>query len=198
MPLLSSFAVPRAGVAAEFASGTVRGRAGAFGRVGARAPPGRINLRRWGVSCCLVSVKNRAMRSALYSAILIFIFAIAVAARGASISDFGAVPDDGKDDSNAIQAAIDASKSHDTIEFPAGVFEVGARLKLAAGRSYHGQAGNTILKKTAQADWIGQLQGGEGTSVEGITFDGGGLGAGEMMKNLSVTKCVFRDVTDKR
>jgi hypothetical protein len=56
-------------------------------------------------------------------------------------AEFGAVPNDGKDDRGAIQAAIDASNPGDTVRFEAGTFDIHGQLTLRSGRAYVGVAG---------------------------------------------------------
>ena len=57
----------------------------------------------------------------------------------------GAVPDDARDDSAAIQALVDASAPGDTVFFPKGVFRV-VTVRLKPGRRYEGAAGSVILR----------------------------------------------------
>jgi opacity protein-like surface antigen len=38
------------------------------------------------------------------------------------VRDFGAIPDDGKDDTDAVQKAVDAAQPGDTIHFDKGVY----------------------------------------------------------------------------
>src|SRR5262245_36034592 len=63
-----------------------------------------------------------------------------------NVVDFGAVPNDGHDDSGAIKSAINASHGGDVIFFPAGTFDVGATIKLKGDRSYQGISQAAVLR----------------------------------------------------
>src|SRR5688500_19477546 len=55
-----------------------------------------------------------------------------------NVADFGAKPNDGQDDRAAIQRAIDASASGDTIQFQAGTYNVNAELHARTDRTMNG------------------------------------------------------------
>src|ERR1043165_122649 len=46
-----------------------------------------------------------------------------------TVTDYGAIANDGKDDSGAIQKALDASKTNDTILFSGGTFDLKTEMK---------------------------------------------------------------------
>ena len=63
------------------------------------------------------------------------------------VTDYGAVSNDGNDDINGINAAIDVSAAGDTIYFPSGTFHISDAIRL---KSYtvmvgEGQDNSTIL-----------------------------------------------------
>lgn len=58
-----------------------------------------------------------------------------------SVTNFGAVPNDGRDDLGAIKAAMNASAAGDTIFFPAGTYHVSDQLYTKGSRTYLGADG---------------------------------------------------------
>src|SRR3974377_1542709 len=61
----------------------------------------------------------------LVAMMLAIVFLLAISARlpaAVDVRDFGAVPDDGRDATNTIQAAIDSAQQGQTIVFPPGTF----------------------------------------------------------------------------
>ena len=95
-----------------------------------------------------------------------------------SVADFGAAPDDGRDDHGAIARAIARSAPGDTIVFDAGRYDVGHTIDLAAGRTYRGAGErDTTLKFLVGTDgWGMTLRGGaDDVTVENLVLDGGGF-----------------------
>ncbi|WP_428940486.1 NPCBM/NEW2 domain-containing protein [Fontivita pretiosa] len=65
-----------------------------------------------------------------------------------NVNDYGATPNDGRDDSAAINAAIRASGAGDIIQFGNGIYTIGEDLEARGeGRIYQG-SGNTTLQAT--------------------------------------------------
>src|ERR1700733_10093998 len=55
------------------------------------------------------------------------------------VRDYGAVPDDGKDDTFAIQSAIEAARNGQIVRFPPGVFEISRPINpRGSGRTIQG------------------------------------------------------------
>ena len=57
------------------------------------------------------------------------------------VADFGAHPNDGGDDHDAIQAAINTSHEGDTIVFDSGSYQVSGSMKFKTSRTYAGATG---------------------------------------------------------
>jgi hypothetical protein len=89
-----------------------------------------------------------------------------------NVGNFGAIPNDGIDDTAQIQRAINASAPRDTILFPAGVYHVGKSVSpLGGGRILRGQ--NATLQTTGSAPSL-HFQG-KGLTITGFTFAGRGI-----------------------
>ena len=61
-----------------------------------------------------------------------------------NVASFGAVPNDGNDDSGAIMAAIHASSPGDTILFSGGTFNINGSITVPGDRTYLGQNGGAL------------------------------------------------------
>jgi hypothetical protein len=121
------------------------------------------------------------------------------------VRDFGAVPDDGKDDWFAIQSAIEKARDGQVIVFPAGTFDISRSLDPKSGRTFQGATqlrwdgdhvvadSQTILKSTGK-DAVIHFSG-EGLTIRNISFDGRGIFCdhqnGIMVRNLLVDNCWF-------
>lgn len=111
-----------------------------------------------------------------------------------SVTDFGARPNDGIDDTSAIRAAINASKPGDTISFAGGVFNLSDKIRFLSHRTYTG--GGTLARTPGQ-DFIADTDG-ENTNIKinNLTFQGGGIHAGNgMAKGMEVTNTTFQNIT---
>lgn len=104
------------------------------------------------------------------------------------IRDYGAVLNDGIDDSAAVQAAINAASAENwhggTVYFPAGVTTLSKPVTMKQnvnllGEGTPGEAGGSIIRAKASPDLTCLLYGrGSGVrylSIEHLTFDGNGL-----------------------
>jgi hypothetical protein len=114
-----------------------------------------------------------------------------------NVTTFGAAPNDGRDDYNAINAAINASAAGDTIQFPPGVFDLSNVITLKSERTYNG--GGT-LKRSGTNVFALQTQWDAGRNVvlENLTIDGGGISfagsGGVAATNIAIRTCTFRNV----
>jgi hypothetical protein len=91
------------------------------------------------------------------------------------VTNYGAKPNDGGDDSGAIQAAINASNSGDTIFFPAGTYNVDKRVQLKGGRTYQGAGDNTVLQGGDPTIEIFHIAGQSDITIEDMNFNGQGM-----------------------
>ena len=104
------------------------------------------------------------------------------------VTHFGAIPDDGQDDTEAIQAAVDATidLGGGTVRFPAGIYDVSS-IDVAPGLTLEG-TGAVLKKLDMQSKWARtfttQRHSHEGPTdsapliVRGLAFDGNRLNQG--------------------
>lgn len=116
-----------------------------------------------------------------------------------TVKDFGAKGDGTTDDAAAIQTAINSTPANGVLYFPEGVYLVGTPITLPVvdGVTLKGASGSnarnssvTILAKNTGTpltgifvsyEWLNNsttTKDGQGLTIEGITFDGGGFAAG--------------------
>ena len=88
---------------------------------------------------------------------------------------YGATPNDGKDDSDAINDALFALNTGDTLFFPAGVYDLDKPLKRDRldNNTIAGEAGS-ILRKSSRfkGEYIFYIRFSKNVTVEGLTFEG--------------------------
>lgn len=123
------------------------------------------------------------------------IAALCLEGRAANVSDFGAIPNDGKDDQPAIQKAIDAAagSADRRISFPAGVLQLHSQIVVRSGLSLDGHG--TILRTVgAVQNGVLVIEGGAtnvtiaGLSIEVPLCHTGILNAG------TASRLTFRDL----
>ncbi len=108
-----------------------------------------------------------------------------------NVADFGAVPDDGHDDTAAIRAAIRASSDGDTIVFSGGVFDIGSEIALYPNRTYTG--GAILRKDNGYVFTVHQR--GENITIDGLIFDGAGITNGSVRAdNVTIRNSIFRNI----
>jgi hypothetical protein len=87
-----------------------------------------------------------------------------------NITDFGAIPNDGQNDSGAIQNAIAHSNDGDTIYFPKGTYNIGTTLNPAGNRNYIG-ANGAILQSADTTHHVFHITQ-DNIRIENFTFNG--------------------------
>ncbi len=111
-----------------------------------------------------------------------------------NITDFDAVPNDGRDDAPAIRQAMEHTGSGDTLYFPAGTFDIGTAIKLTGDRIYSGERDQTLLKGTTTRRHIFYVQQ-DRTTIQNLTFDGKPIlidkPNGDMVQDLLIDNCTF-------
>jgi hypothetical protein len=94
-----------------------------------------------------------------------------------NVADFGAKPNDGGNDLGAIQAAINASKTGDTVLFNGGTFDLQGLaadgLTVPGDRTYKGTNGATLRGRGSNGQLVTLHA--DNVTFTGLTFDGGGL-----------------------
>src|SRR5262245_49476313 len=85
-----------------------------------------------------------------------------------NVTSFGAIPNDGVNDTSAVQAAIKASIAGDTIYFVKGVFDLPTGMIIPGGRTYSGESGATLRGKNAEG-WLFKLQQ-DNTTFQNLSF----------------------------
>lgn len=93
---------------------------------------------------------------------------------GINVADFGALPNDGVDDTGAIRAALSASKAGDTLNFAPGVYNVSDTITMRSHREIKGWGGATI-KRSGKGYVFANDQQNYNITYTDMTFDGGGI-----------------------
>jgi hypothetical protein len=111
-----------------------------------------------------------------------------------SITDYGAVADDGRDDAPAIREAMNHTQGGDTIYFPAGTFDINTAIKLSGDRTYTGERDQTLLKGTTTRRHIFYVRQ-DAISIRNLTFNGKPIlidkPNGDMVQDLLIDNCTF-------
>jgi hypothetical protein len=111
------------------------------------------------------------------------------------VADFGADPNDGRDDRAAIQAAINASQPGDRIAFERGTYNVDGALEFKSSRAYSGARGAHLDFDNTQ---FGVHLDGDAADVviQRIVFEGGGIdmGSGGRYRNIQIVGNAFQDI----
>src|SRR5579872_143625 len=86
-----------------------------------------------------------------------------------SVTNFGAIPNNGGDDTAAIQAAVNASSPGDTIFFPSGTYNLSNEIFLKGNRTYQGTDG-TVIDGSASYHIFHVQQ--DNTRIDSFTLNG--------------------------
>ncbi len=107
-------------------------------------------------------------------------------------SDFGAVPNDGRDDFAALKKAADAAGAGGAVAIVGGTFDIGNGPTLPADRKY--LCANAVLRGRGTGGFMLKLSG-DNVTFQGCVFEGGGLyfeKTGGYNTNIDVSWNVFR------
>lgn len=129
--------------------------------------------------------------SACAIALSVLLFS-AAAASAASVKDYGATGNGTTDDTAAIQNAVNSTTSG-TLLFPSGTYKISNTIYLLSNVTYQGQSaklqGNGYF-------WIMETAyNAANTTIEGITFDSGGLNLNGTVTGLTLTGNTFQNLT---
>jgi hypothetical protein len=115
-----------------------------------------------------------------------------------NVADFGAFPDDGRDDRAAIQAAVNASQNGDQINFSQGVYNVAGALKFKGSRFYAGTRGTQMdFSNTSFGIHLGA--GAQDITITRFIFTGAGIDMGSgspntLYRNIDILGNAFRNI----
>ena len=122
-----------------------------------------------------VPMHPRRVRPTLSTALALApMLALAAPAFGVNVVDFGATPDDGRDDSAAFARAVNAAGDGGRIDVPAGAFDLTTGLDLGDGQTLAGAGRDaTTLRRlgTRSAELV-RVSGRAGVTVTALTLDG--------------------------
>jgi polygalacturonase len=103
------------------------------------------------------------------------------------------------DDTQAIQAAIDASRPGDTVSFPVGAYRTSQPLLFRSGRTYQGQGLPTISPGSAAIIAVTEDDNAYDINGDAMIFDSGGIrfvGTDVAARNIHITNCTFRNIVN--
>src|SRR4051794_24070181 len=89
-----------------------------------------------------------------------------------NVANFGAAPNDGRDDSGAVMAAVKAAGAGDTLQFGSGQYDFSNRVEIRFGVTIQG-AGRGATTIRARDGIHSFYFRNSGLNVNDITFDGG-------------------------
>ena len=149
-------------------------------------------------------MKIPSFREKLLVACALTLFGSATAnlrANTVDVSAYGATGNGTTDDTAAIQNAINAALSGDTVYFPGGTYKVSSRINFLSNKTYAGEYAGTvrsILNQSTANTFTGQLQGGAvNVTLDGLTFQNAGLAvdqSGGAAQNLTIRNCTFQNI----
>lgn len=110
------------------------------------------------------------------------------------ITDFGATPNDGTDDADAIQRAIEAATAAGkALVVPEGTFNVGKTLQVRSGNSFYGPG--TLQFIGGGEGWNMEINGSTDIFIDGITFKGRGIFPRQRTNAITIQNCIFQDIS---
>ena len=143
----------------------------------------------------------RPLSPAAFCAAILLLPASSSVAATLNVTSYGATGNGSTDDTAAINSAITASASGDTLLFPAGTYKITSGITFKSGRNYTGQ-GNAILNQaTANKFCVStEYDNGSNVLITGLTFQNGGVsfsGSGNVpANNIDIKGCTFLNITN--
>jgi Pectate lyase superfamily protein/Ricin-type beta-trefoil lectin domain-like len=116
----------------------------------------------------------------------------AAAANAASVKDFGAKGDGVTDDTSAIQNAVNLTSSG-TLLFPGGTYKISNTIYLLSNVTYQGQ--NAKLQGNGYFWLMETAWNAANITIQGFTFDSGGLDLNGTVTGLTLTGNTFQNLT---
>lgn len=118
--------------------------------------------------------------------LLLLTLCAALSAAPINVKTTGAVGNGVADDTAAIRSAVNMG---DPL-FPAGTYRITGAINIPANKIVQGQAG-AVLKGALGAPLI---QGASNTTIDGLTFDGGGVNFSNKADNVKITNNRFQNI----
>ena len=126
-----------------------------------------------------------------------------------NVADYGAVPNDDKDDIYALQAAVDAVSNGGVVYFPAGTYMLSKALVFYSNQTLYFEPGATLKRGSADLTYLlanhtdgteGGYDATENVNIIGCTFDGNVdinykitmMNTGHC-RNINLLNCTFRN-----
>ena len=114
-----------------------------------------------------------------------------------SVADFGAHPDDGRDDRAAIQAAINASQPGDEIAFDVGTYQSDGALTFKSSRTYAAKRGTQL--DFSNTNFGVHIEGsGHDITITRFIFNGAGIDmgmTGDSYRHINIVGNAFHDIS---
>ncbi len=112
-----------------------------------------------------------------------------------NVADFGAVPNDGQDDSAAIRAALRASRAGDVLNFAPGVYDIHSTIEMRSNRELKGW-GEAVLKRHGEGFVLRNDRFNYNITITDLTFEGGGINIApdSTGEHILVRGNTFRDI----
>ena len=127
----------------------------------------------------------------------ILVLTLPASAATLNVKDYGAKGDGLRDDTEPIQAAIDASAPGDTILFFPGAYRLSAPLQLLSYRSYLGQGGAQLLGRKGSFSAITPWNSTTRITIDGLVFSAAGLAVlGDQVPATAarISNCTFENI----
>ena len=117
---------------------------------------------------------------------------------GINVADFGARPGDGQDDTDALRAAINASKAGDVINFSPGEYDFGDTVTLRSNRELRGW-GEVKLNRHGDGFLFANDDANYNIVLTDLILDGGGINVAPNTTGeaILIRGCTFQNITGR-